>query len=88
MHVSASTLPGNAADSAVHAAANTLFIHDLQVRFNLSRGVLRAVNGVSLSLRQGETLGVVGESGSGKSVTALAVLGLDRKSTRLNSSHT
>ena len=37
---------------------------------------LRAVDGVSLTLREGETLGLVGESGCGKSVTALAVMGL------------
>ena len=55
---------------------------DIKVWFNLRGGlfakkqVLRAVDGVSLQVRQGETLGVVGESGSGKSTLARAVLQL------------
>ncbi|HKR87054.1 MAG TPA: dipeptide ABC transporter ATP-binding protein [Phenylobacterium sp.] len=55
---------------------------DLKVWFPVRDGwfgrarMLRAVDGVSLSVRQGETLGVVGESGSGKSTLARAVLGL------------
>jgi microcin C transport system ATP-binding protein len=56
---------------------------DLKVWFPIKRGVLRrvvghikAVDGVSLELRQGETLGVVGESGSGKTTLGLAILRL------------
>jgi peptide/nickel transport system ATP-binding protein len=53
-----------------------LAIEDLRTHF-ISRGaVARAVDGVTLTLRRGETLAVVGESGSGKSVTSLAVMGL------------
>ena len=49
-----------------------LEIRNLQIRF----GAAEAVRGASLSLDEGEVLGLVGESGSGKSVTALAILGL------------
>ena len=44
--------------------------------FHTRDGVVRAVDGVSLSLDRGETLGVVGESGCGKTVTALSVMRL------------
>ena len=53
-----------------------LEIQDLQTHFFTPAGVVRAVDGVSYSVRGGETLGVVGESGCGKSVTALSVLRL------------
>jgi dipeptide transport system ATP-binding protein len=53
-----------------------LEIENLSVEFPSQGGVMRAVDGVSLSLEQGEVLGVVGESGSGKSVTMLALMGL------------
>jgi len=53
-----------------------LDIQDLHVTFTTDEGVVQAVNGVSLSMNPGETLGVVGESGCGKSVTSLAVMGL------------
>jgi peptide/nickel transport system ATP-binding protein len=53
-----------------------LDIQNLHVTFKTDEGLVRAVNGVSLSVSPGETLGVVGESGCGKSVTSLAVMGL------------
>jgi dipeptide transport system ATP-binding protein len=53
-----------------------LEIENLSVEFPTAAGVLRAVDGVSLRLEEGEVLGVVGESGSGKSVTMLALMGL------------
>ncbi|MEP7184013.1 MAG: ABC transporter ATP-binding protein [Betaproteobacteria bacterium] len=53
-----------------------LEIEDLHVDFPSQGAVMRAVEGVSLSLDEGEVLGIVGESGSGKSVTMLALMGL------------
>ena len=53
-----------------------LRVDDLKTYFNTLDGVVRAVDGVSLTLKKGETLGVVGESGCGKSVTAFSILRL------------
>jgi dipeptide transport system ATP-binding protein len=53
-----------------------LEIENLRVEFPTSSGLLKAVDGISLTLDEGEILGVVGESGSGKSVTMLALMGL------------
>lgn len=53
-----------------------LRIDDLGVSFSTDAGAVRAVDGVSLSVRRGEVLAIVGESGSGKTVTAKTILGL------------
>jgi peptide/nickel transport system ATP-binding protein len=53
-----------------------LSVNDLKVEFSTRHGRVTALDGVSFSLNEGETLGVVGESGCGKSITALAVMGL------------
>ena len=51
-----------------------LEIKDLKISFPLDEGVVRAVEGVNLTVRRGEVLGVVGESGCGKTVTAQSIL--------------
>jgi ABC-type dipeptide/oligopeptide/nickel transport system ATPase component len=56
--------------------SSTLRVRDLRVTFPTRRGTFAAVDGVSLDVARGETLGVVGESGSGKTISMLAILGL------------
>jgi peptide/nickel transport system ATP-binding protein len=53
-----------------------LKIENLKTYFDTWAGIVKAVDGVNLDVREGETLGLVGESGSGKSVTALSILGI------------
>ena len=53
-----------------------LEIENLHTYFDTKRGLIKAVNGVTLSVEEGRTLGIVGESGSGKSQTAMSVLQL------------
>ena len=53
-----------------------LKINHLCTNFFTYRGIVKAVDGVSLELKEGEVLGLVGESGCGKSVTLLSILGL------------
>jgi len=53
-----------------------LEVRDLKTHFRTGRGLVRAVDGVSLSLERGKTLGIVGESGCGKSVLSRSIMGL------------
>jgi peptide/nickel transport system ATP-binding protein len=62
----------------VSGGAPLLAVEDLQVKFSTEDGLVHAVDGVSYTVRKGETLGIVGESGSGKTVTSLTTMGLTR----------
>jgi len=53
-----------------------LQINDLKTSFFSDRGEIKAVNGISLTLEAGRTIGIVGESGSGKSITSLSIMQL------------
>ncbi len=53
-----------------------LQVQDLRTRFHTPEGTIYAVNGISYTLNEGETLAVVGESGCGKSVSMMSILGL------------
>ncbi|MFK3732268.1 dipeptide/oligopeptide/nickel ABC transporter permease/ATP-binding protein [Streptomyces sp. NPDC088090] len=57
-------------------AAELLVVKDLEIRFPDRYGDVNVVDGISFTVREGETLGLVGESGCGKSITSLAVMGL------------
>jgi oligopeptide/dipeptide ABC transporter ATP-binding protein len=65
--------PGAAPNADEHVL---LDVQDLRTTFSTPRGPLVAVDGVSLTLQRGETLGVVGESGSGKTVLSRSIMGL------------
>jgi peptide/nickel transport system ATP-binding protein len=51
-------------------------VSNLRVNFYTYQGIVRALDGIDLEIRRGETLGLVGETGSGKSVTALSIIRL------------
>jgi oligopeptide transport system ATP-binding protein len=57
-------------------APNLLEVRDLRVHFHSEDGTVKAVDGISFDLKQGETLGIVGESGSGKTVASLSLMRL------------
>ena len=67
---------GAGADGGRETAPGLLAVEELRVDFATGRGWATVVDGVSLTVGDGETVGLVGESGSGKTVTGLSVLGL------------
>jgi len=67
--------------------SSLLALSDLQVTFSTRRGLVEAVRGVTLSLGEGEMLGLVGESGSGKSVTGFAITRLLDAAGRITAGH-
>ncbi|MGO4717341.1 ABC transporter ATP-binding protein [Bradyrhizobium sp. 2TAF24] len=60
----------------IDAGSALLEVTDLATQFHTPRGPVRAVDGVSFSVRRGQTLGIVGESGSGKSALARTIVGI------------
>ncbi len=82
--------PKGAPPKADETSPVVLETHDVRVHFPIKRGffrrtvgVVKAVDGVSLRVRQGQTIGVVGESGSGKTTLGLALLRLIKSNGRI-----
>ena len=67
---------GMAAGKTADGSENLLDVRDLTVEFHTDSGIVQAINGLSFSLKAGETVGLVGETGAGKTTTALAIMGL------------
>jgi oligopeptide/dipeptide ABC transporter ATP-binding protein len=72
---------GSSGGSLSEPAPTLLTVSDLRVQFQSRGRIVRAVEGITFSVKQGSTLAVIGESGSGKSVTSRAILGLLPKNT-------
>ena len=66
------------------AADDVLVVEDLRVYYDTLQGAVKAVDGVSFTLRQGQRLALVGESGSGKSTLATALMGMTKAPGRVH----
>ena len=71
------------ASGASAPRSNLLEVKDLNLEFKTSRGVLKALSGISFDVQRGEVFGIVGETGCGKTVTGLSVLRLLPRSARI-----
>ena len=76
--------PGDATPSSEGSDHALLEVDDLRTWFRTPRGIVHAVDGVSLRLERGKTLGVVGESGSGKTVLSRSIMRLLPTSTTMH----
>jgi ABC-type oligopeptide transport system ATPase subunit len=70
-------------ESVAQAENPLLEVHDLSTHFFTRAGRVQAVDGVSIRVMPGETLGMVGESGSGKTITCLSILKLLPRGARI-----
>jgi len=66
-------------------STNLIEVKNIRTYFEVDEGEIKAVDGISFQLKQGETLGIVGESGSGKSVTALTIMRLLAETAQIES---
>jgi oligopeptide transport system ATP-binding protein len=73
---SSESTSGEVAGQAIDSDAPLLVVDNLHLEFRIEDGTVQAVNGLSYTVGQGETLAILGESGSGKSVSAQAVMGI------------
>lgn len=64
-------------------ANKLLSVKDLKIYFETDIGTVKAVDGISFDMEEGETIGIVGESGCGKSITSLSIMGLLPKNGRV-----
>jgi peptide/nickel transport system ATP-binding protein len=71
------------ADVAPPSTEEILSVQDLTVHFPTDDGLVKAVRGISYTVREREVLGIVGESGCGKSVSSMAIMGLLPKTARI-----